>query len=401
MSYSYNCVELEKVLVLVNENKEKLYMSESDIGSSEIDSEQVEQVRHNIINSSCLTVEEREQSLLFFNKIISIIRYVKFDEYLLTIKKICEEIETFLLANHNSYNKIFFGGYGEISKSYTWILFLFLNEMSTFFTTNSEITNKIFVGDDSLINTVVDTNKYLYLFFDDMSYSGTQMTGSIQQIKKSINIDIYITAPFISLVAKEKLLDKNPNVKFWTNIEMVPTLKTSFMSEIPQVQRDKYQTIFNNVCTKAEGIFWTAYQCMETMIPIYFDHKIADGLSTFQKLIYFGSYPINNYCDKSCVRSPLIKKCIDNNLKLAKETSFCENFITDIDDDDTCPKTFYKKIIYNFKSDSELIPNYKRKSLVDVIKYYDSIGKFSVEDYKQKYLKYKNKYLKLKLQIGY
>lgn len=400
MPYSYNCVELKKVLVLVNENKEKLYMSESDIGSYPIDSEQVEKVRGNIRESTCLTDGEKRQSLMFFNKLISIIRYVNFNEYLLKIRIMCREIETYLLANHTGYNKIFFGGYGEISKSYTWVLFLFLNEMSSFFTSNIEITNKIFIGDDSLVNTVVDTNKYLYLFFDDMSYSGTQMVGSIPEIEKSINVDIYISTPFISLTAKKRLLDKNPNVKFWENMEFVSTLESSFLSGIPEDQRDEYQLLFNNICKNFTGVFWRAYQCTDTMIPIYFDHKMADGLSTFQKLIYFGIYPMNNPCDKSCVRTPLIKKCVDNNLRINAEIPYCINFITDISDEESCPQTFYKKIIFNFNTDRELIPDYQKKTLVDVIKYYDSIGKFLGGGYKQKYLKYKIKYLKLKRLLG-
>ena len=404
MSYSYNCVELKKVLVLVNENKEKLYISKSEVGSYPIDSDQVKEVRNNIRKSSCLTEEEKVQSLMFFNRLISVIRYVNFDEYLSKIINICQEIKTFLLTNHNRYNKIFFGGYGKIFKSYTWVLFLFLNELSSFFTTNSEITNKIFIGDDKLENTVADSNKYLYLFFDDMSYSGTQMVDSIPTNEKSINIDIYITAPFISFVAKEKLLRSNLNVKFWENIELVPKLETSFLSGIQADQKDEYQTIFNNVCRNHHASptdhFYQAYQCMDTMIPIYLDHKIADGISTFQKLIYFGTYPMNKSCDESCIRTPLIKKCVDNNRRLYAEISYCSQFIADIDDDNTCPQTFYKKIIYNFKTDTELIPDYNEKNLVDVINYYDSIGKFLDVKYKQKYLKYKIKYLNLKRLLG-
>jgi hypothetical protein len=324
---------------------------------------------------------------------------VSFNEYLITIQNLCNEIKDFLLDNHTNYTNIYFGGYGNISKSYTWVLFIFLNEMSAFFRDNDEITNKIFIGEGYLPNSSGNKNKYLYLFFDDMAYSGSQMLGSIPEYRNNINVDIYITTPFISEIAKQRVLAKHSMVNFWENIVQVPSLKSSFMKSIPEVLTNKYLTLFRDICENIPNDFFNAYQCYGDMIPIYFDHKIADGMSTFQKLLNFGSYPIQEGCT-TCFRIPLIKKCIDTNIRLNPDKSYCTDMLGDIDDNDTCPATFYKKIIYNFATDTELIPKYTKLSLVNVIMYYDSIGKFSVENYQQKYLKYKMKYLKLKkLQV--
>jgi hypothetical protein len=54
------------------------------------------------------------------------------------------------------------------------------------------------------------------------------------------------------------------------------------------------------------NIYYKTYKCHENISPIYFDHQIGNGISTFQKLIYFG----NHY--KGTIITPLIKKCIQN-----------------------------------------------------------------------------------------
>ncbi len=80
-------------------------------------------------------------------------RYVNFNEFLDIIKKMCCEIKKFLIENHENYDVIFFGGLDhDINKSYTWILFLFLSEMSklNFFNENPNIRDKIYVGNDKL-----------------------------------------------------------------------------------------------------------------------------------------------------------------------------------------------------------------------------------------------------------
>ena len=216
-------VELSKVLLFVKENKSKIYMSPEDIGSYPIDCGQVLKVIDNINNKSTMNPQDKSDTINFFSRLIQIFKYITFDEFLETIRNICNNIKEYLIVNHCKYKKIFFGGYGFISKSYTWVLFLFLDNMNNFFEENQMIRDKILViiDNDSIDNNInfkdnVSDN-YLYLYFDDMSYSGTQMEGSIPKNDDSINVDIYISAPFISETAKTKLLNKNANVKFWAS----------------------------------------------------------------------------------------------------------------------------------------------------------------------------------------
>ncbi len=406
-----NSVELSKVLLFVKENKSKIYIGEDKIGKYPIDREQVNKMLRNIDVHSNLSDLDKENTKKFVERIVSITRYVDFSEYLSVIHKICCDIERYLLNNHDKYKKIFISGYGPITKSYTWVLFLFLDKMNNFFEKNPMITHKILVGDDAIEFEVDNTDKYLLLFFDDMSYSGLQMHGSIPSTRKSNNVDIFISAPFISETARGMILSQNSGVKFWPNTEIVPSLGDLFFKDLPASEISVYSDIYVNFCINRENTFYNTYQCHQDMIPIYFDHKIADGVSTFQKLLYFGVYPIIND-DAKCVLTPLIKSCIDSNIEnkdnILKGTyaditnvNHCKSLYVDIPNDFTCPETFYKKLVFNFSSDKEPIPCYSDMTLSEVINYYDSIGKFDMSGgFKKKYIKYKNKYLNLKKLIG-
>ena len=199
----------------------------------------------------------------------------------------------------------------------------------------------------------------------------------------------------------------------------------SFVNSLPKSEGVDYEALYIKFCIKPSTKEYNAYQCHLEMIPIYFDHKIADGMSTFQKLLYFGVYPtdcteVNDEdCARRCSTTPLFKKCIDKNIQTDTiinpgNNTACKNMFTDLNDTYACPSTFYKNIIYNFSSDgNDPAPDYFNKSRYGVrtmtlpmlIQYYDSIGKFgpvvrSGEEYLDKYIKYKNKYLNLKKLLG-
>lgn len=403
-------IELNKVLILVNKNKHKLYMESKDIGSYEIDLDQVSQLILNINTNSCLSESDKKLSIDFLNRIIKIIKYVTFDEYICVIHKICDEIKIFLLSNSCKYHKIFFGGYGTIKKSYTWVLFLYLDKLSSFFYENPEIMNKIYVCTDSVFvgqHAIIQdsVNKYLYLFFDDMSYSGSQMYSSIP--KKRVDVDIYISAPYMSKTAINLLKQKNDSLNYWHNIQIIPSIRESFLDGIDNTLIEYYDRLFVIMCMQKATKFYKSFQCYESIIPIYFDHKIADGVSTFQKLIYFGIYPIeqtNPECHPICKRTPLIKKCLKHNNEIDSEYNnekvpqynYCHFGMVDMEDEYACPMTFYKEIIYNL-SDDDVIPKYDKLNIVTLTKYYVDTGRILTgESFREKYLKYKTKYLKLK-----
>lgn len=441
----YECFELKKVLLLMEANRDKIYMQPSQINKYSINREKIEEVVKNIREHSCLTEEQIENSIIFFRRIMEIMRYVNFNEFLDVIKKMCCEIKKFLIENHENYDVIFFGGLDHhINKSYTWILFLFLSEMSklNFFDENSIIRNKIYVGNEKLRIKKPFITKVLYLFFDDMSYSGTQIADQInyrflttdditRQYIPIPNLDIYITVPFISETAKSNISSKS-FIKYWRSSQTIFSLQRQFFEGIPESQIQKYREIYTLLCTNHHSKH-SGFQCNERIIPIYFDHKIADSYSTFNKLLYFGIYPINTSnpsCSSKCILTPLINNCEQNkdvSVPYLPNNNYCLDYIIDIRHDIICPTTFYKSIDYYFPPpypSFEIIKQYLKDNhivltLISLLNYYDTrttvfnsgittsssvtasaLNKYLLEyenlDYKRKYNKYKEKYLELK-----
>ena len=113
----------------------------------------------------------------------------------------------------------------------------------------------------------------------------------------------------------------------------------------------------------------TSFQCYDFLTPIYFDHKVADNISTFQKLIYFGSYPTT----KKCEFLPLINgEHINEELEIEKmyKKFHCHYFIDNMEEKfpstytgEKKYKTFYKNIIY--KSNGKKIDD--NNNIVDEI----------------------------------
>ncbi len=442
----YECYEIQKVLLLVETNRKKLYMPFKNINKHSINRGKIEEVVKNIRDHSCLTGRELENCILFFRRIMQIMRYVNFYEFLKVIQVITSEITSFLIDYHKNYDVIFFGGLDlNVNKSYTWILFLFLNQMHVFkfFDNYPDIANKIFVGNHELEIREPYTPRVLYLFFDDMSYSGTQIAHEINHryTRSSFlrqipipNFEVYITAPFISTTAKARIIDL-PFVKYWSSTKIIPTLKEQFLAGLAETDIQRYTEIYNLICDiELEGNKKYGFQCRSSIIPIYFDHKIADSISTFNKLLYFGTYPIdrsNPSCQPRCIITPLINNCSENVnivIKYFEDKNYCSRELMDIPPEKTCPPTFYKSIEYSLPSPPN--PSYEEIkkhiestqpeiTLMSILKFYDTrttvfnsgittsssaaasaLNKYLLEyenlDYKRKYNKYKEKYLELK-----
>ena len=132
-------------------------------------------------------------------------------------------------------------------------------------------------------------------------------------------------------------------------------------------------------------------QCTHSLTAIYFDHKVADALSVFNKLLYFGSLPNRHPLEcltipliTNCEKNPFLKKVsssagisyfkpnpysteeieypinlekhayLINDIKTPPGTrtikaTHCSEKIFDFDQENTCPKTWYKFINYTFK----------------------------------------------------
>jgi len=87
-------------------------------------------------------------------------------------------------------------------------------------------------------------------------------------------------------------------------------------------------------------------QCNYNIIPIYFDHKVADALSTFQKFLRFGIYPINY--DAECEHESIINNC-EPPIDTYTYKNMCKDYLHDIPSEFVCPIPYYKTIIYEYK----------------------------------------------------
>lgn len=139
--------------------------------------------------------------------------------------------------------------------------------------------------------------------------------------------------------------------------------KSFYMSEVKKPkdltsyqQPSEWRAVENSYRNKApvaKGIW--AFRCIGLKPLIYFDHKLADEISTFQKTLYFGSYPVTN--GEECIQESLITGCAPAPELLewmkSQDLNSCRNYIKspgakrwNLNQKYICPPTFYKTIVY-------------------------------------------------------
>jgi hypothetical protein len=133
-----------------------------------------------------------------------------------------------------------------------------------------------------------------------------------------------------------------------------------------------------------------ACNCSVQYTPIYFDHKIADEVSTFNKVLFTGAYPINT--GGICEINPLIGGC-DNipQIQSLFGKNPCATTIT-LDSEVPCFPSFYKTISYTFH---DTVVN-NEKNIVVVLKEASSARGRKTRRNKRKIKKKTNKKRKIK-----
>lgn len=404
-----------------DENKDKIHMKEEDgIGQHPMNQEAVARWVERI---ATLEDEEERDFYLFFAKVfISILEksYITYPTFVSRIHTMAEEILQKILTEDYTY--IIFILSGEVSKSNLWVSLLcmdYWNKNSLFFKFASRISivsappdSKFRAGGTSDIGS----KKTLFLHFDDMSYSGGQVAQAIRNLwgtpegytgrpkLSSPLIDYYLAIPYITDFAWNYIRTNNRGVKKLKSTYLVPSFLqevTKYHNSLPPSEKaatEKYLINIYNMCTEKwfyysskkheafsfnnpprneyEKGVW-AFHCSSFKSLIYFDHKLADEASIFQKVLFFGSYPINTeetnpqakysrpnlkvrgkYRLPVCEHESLIQGCaIDpkvlESLKQEQKNA-CRNYIQygpkkwNINQNVVCPKTFYKGISYTF-----------------------------------------------------
>lgn len=390
-TYHKNCKNIElwkqrikdpKTIEICEEIGSKTYNSD-DLNSSK---------SNNLIHEYCpKTIEEKKQQQLVYSIFADVfadnLKHIPFTLMMKKIENISNEIID--LNNTKNYDKIYIYIDGEINKSNTWIALLFSKflQKNTNFVSKCNVINKnqrrelknnyIKTYNES---TIEEHKKILIIHMDDMSYSGSQIDGDLYGIDNILtrkinenffynNIDYYLGISYISNIAINTIKDsKKRNIKLFKNtvkvkkfVELINDyirINENKLIKEYNLKKEDIDNIINKVlevCYPSTELFqlgFKSFQCHEVITPIYFDHKVADWLSTFQKLIYFGSYPTTQKCDFL----PLINGIhLNEELEIEKmyKKFHCHILIQDMEE--TFPstytgekkyRTFYKNIKY-------------------------------------------------------
>ncbi len=403
------------------ENKEKIFMPPEQIGIHHFKEHAFDKIRKKIeasyVGKSQQDIEKKV-FLLFVKYLEDTIRYVSFDEYLKALEKVSQEIKEKILDS-SEYQTIILCAQDKISKSNFWVLLLcltFLDEdirrvipSKTVYVSN-DISEAYAFFKDNPKKTEIN-GKVAFIYFDDMSYSGEQISMALPINKDDNQNDIdnfviFLCVSFISSTAINginvhhtvSLFDSTIKVK--SNKEQIVKWCSSNESYIVEL----FSTLFHGIengqkknilsllisCIYARlcGIKDThnyksnvtnadnyngyikkfirnydldeekkqillailainnkkskAFYCYDSLIPIYFDHKVADGISTFQKFLRLGEHPTANDNDfESMLENCDVTEELKTKYKIDKRMY--------VSPEDECPKTFYKKLEYTLE----------------------------------------------------
>jgi hypothetical protein len=392
-------------LSFYNENKNKLFMPVS--GNRSINEEHVNMWYDNIEKYSPENV--RDVYLAFAKTYIEILLYVDFDTFLTGTKEIAQDINI-LLENHTQYDKIYFYIPEEVTKSNFWItllVFHYFNNLAFHSRSRSKsprsrsksprsrsksprsrskspysrsrsssretsLKNKIQFTYD--FNYIVEScyngdspNKTLCIYCDDMPYTGNQIINNIKIPKKysplekdviMANLNIIIGCPYISNIAKAKL-ETMSYVTLCNRSRIINSyideLKLRYLESDPEMVNQILEMF--NYKNPLYALGRNACECSTSYIAIYFDHKLADELSTFKKVILTGSYPVKDEAD--CRINPLINGYSETEITQALIGYKCNrpySFDTELD----CYTPYYKTIVYTVRTPRRGIINTKK-----------------------------------------
>lgn len=156
----------------------------------------------------------------------------------------------------------------------------------------------------------MDNNSFV-LVLDDASYTGLQLMGYILNSFKNvndINIDYYILVPYISKQAIENIIEGGFNHRYVAMLGLIKTPKKPrnkkhkyIISNNLQIikpikdylNKEQIVNLFKWYLTEDyfNGNFDNIYNKFSGKYPIYFDHKLADRVSSFPYM-YSGILPI-------------------------------------------------------------------------------------------------------------
>jgi hypothetical protein len=225
-----------------------------------------------------------------------------------------------------------------IEKSNNWVLLLIWKIIYP-----SLINNNYYIIND--YNYICKISNPIIIYLDDCSYSGNQITKTVEIINelpfyKFLNNNFYIFTVYITDYALTKFNVNNLNIFYIEKLN-------NFKDNLNEDEKLCYNRILQNeylqnlwLLTQSDGI-----------CNVYFDHKLASGVSIFQSLLAFGLTPQNN-------SYPLISGC-ENVYTPNKIQHIYDEYLDDLIMDlnqslnqKVCPVSFYKTINYTYNNET-------------------------------------------------
>jgi len=307
-------------------------------------------------------------------KIIKKTEHISFEKFILIINKIIYELLNFYIDNnllikdrpifiylthHKRLNNI-------LEKSNYW-LYKYINQFIIYLT-----NNKILVKLISSLDDVSVYNNDLIILIDDCIYSGEQMSITVNNIliKTFKKLNIFLLVPFISSIGHNKILTAFKDNFFLKKSNLIfskYTYKPLILSNV--LSKEEI-----NIFIKYYGNFYlTDLSDIPKLSLIYFDHKLADIVSTITPF-YIGVVPSEenfNILSKLKYSTILINKNPNTNLTINPTIDIipliknCSYYIDNINlMSPKCPAPPYKKTFKSFiLTIKELNKNIRNTSL--------------------------------------
>jgi hypothetical protein len=305
------------------------------------------------------------ESRVFANEIIKYTKHVSYEDFINNIKKACLSYKEAHSRDRHNTEFVLIVPF-KLEKSNLWVSLLSFEYLKDVIT---DVGYDITV----LYNSISDSRSKFYnkrvrcIICDDCAYTGHQLEyiasldsstikfdnkekqpsvyhgewlhwykRNIRESKKHIkkvsidNFSVDIIIPYMSILAEARLL----------NIHYVRIPKNCVIFPI-----FTQQTNINNIQTHVLNEFRRTFQFHKDISAIYFDHKIADAVSTFQK-VYMLAPQFN--CSVSNKRIGFIENC--NSEKIPSNINIYDHYMDMGPELGThaCPATHYKSIKYTF-----------------------------------------------------
>ncbi len=187
----------------------------------------------------------------------------------------------------------------------------------------------------------------LYVIVDDASYSGDQLIYglNVSGIDERVT-HLAVLLGAISETARRLLLDRYSSAIIPNATIRFDTIFANATKILGVWEKDPFEYDWNSQPEKHEWLQATGYNH-----AIYFDHKLADNVSTVTKLIAVAPH----FDERSNVLTfrPLIRGCTLDTYKIGgMRIADLDRFVHVNKFDEaggTCPPTFYKTIHYTFR----------------------------------------------------